>query len=60
MIDLEPQHLKTVKHILAKDIPQCEIRAFESRTNGKAWKYSDIDLAIVGNKPRDHLTMDQD
>ena len=59
MIDLEPQHLKTVKHILARHIPQCEIRAFGSRTNGKAWKYSDLDLAIVGHKPIDQLTMAQ-
>ncbi|MGN7611346.1 nucleotidyltransferase family protein [Magnetococcales bacterium HHB-1] len=48
MIDLAPQYLKTVKQILAKHVPDCEVRAFGSRVQGTARNYSDLDLAVVG------------
>ena len=48
MIDLAPHHLETVRKILRKHVPECEVRAFGSRVNGTLKKYSDLDLAVVG------------
>ena len=48
MIDLPPAQLETVKRILAKYVPQCEVRAFGSRIKQSAKSWSDLDLAIVG------------
>jgi predicted nucleotidyltransferase len=30
--------------------PNCEVRAFGSRLEGNADKYSDLDLVLVGNE----------
>lgn len=49
MIDLAPEHLETVRRILAEHVPGCEVRAFGSRTDGTAREYSDLDLALVGD-----------
>ena len=51
MIDLNPKHFEIVQHILAKYVPGCEVRAFGSRVKWTAKDYSDLDLAVVGNKP---------
>ena len=48
MIDLPPQHLATIRRILAEQVPECEVRAFGSRVDAKAKPYSDLDLALVG------------
>ena len=48
MIDIAERHLETIKRILAEFVGDCEVRAFGSRGNGQATKYSDLDLAIVG------------
>ena len=48
MIDLPPAHLNTLRSILARHVPECEVRVFGSRANGTAKPYSDIDLALVG------------
>ena len=53
MIDLNPNHLETVKAILAEHVPECEVRAFGSRATWTAKDYSDLDLAIVGEGPMD-------
>ena len=50
MIDLSPKDLKTIQHILAKYAPGCEVRAFGSRVKWTAKDYSDLDLAVVGNR----------
>jgi predicted nucleotidyltransferase len=47
MIDLSPAHLEIVRRLLAAHVPGCEVRAFGSRVNGTARKYSDLDLAVV-------------
>ncbi len=47
MIDLSPQHLQTVRAILDRHVPNCEVRAFGSRVSGPAKNYSDLDLAVV-------------
>ena len=50
-IDLNPNHLATVKAILAEHVPECEVRAFGSRATWTAKDYSDLDLAVVGEGP---------
>ena len=53
MIDLKPEYLEEVKHILIKHATDCEVRAFGSRINGQAIKYSDLDLVLVGKEKLD-------
>ena len=48
MIDLNPNHVETVKRILAEHVSGCEVRAFGSRATWTAKDYSDLDLAMVG------------
>ena len=48
MIDLSPLHLEIIKKILQEYVPDCEVRVFGSRVKGAAKRYSDLDLAIVG------------
>ena len=56
-VDLNPNHLATVKAILAEHVPECEIRAFGSRTTWTAGDYSDLDLAVAGEGPVDWRTL---
>ena len=49
-IDLNPNHLGTVKAILAEHVPECEVWAFGSRAAWTARDYSDIDLAVGGER----------
>ena len=49
MIDLSPRCLATVKAILARHVPGCEVRAFGSRATWTARDHSDLDIAIVGH-----------
>ena len=53
MIDINPNHLGTVKAILSEHVPECEVRVFGSRATWTAKDYSDLDLAIVGAGPMD-------
>jgi predicted nucleotidyltransferase len=48
MINVEPGHLEEVKRILESLTPGCEAWAFGSRVTGKNRKYSDLDVALVG------------
>ena len=57
MIDLSPNHLKTVRQILAEHVPACEVRAFGSRVTQSAKEYSDLDLAVVGVTALDRHTL---
>ena len=57
MIDLNPNHLAIVKRILADHVPECEVWAFGSRASWTAKDYSDLDLAIVGDRPLDWRTL---
>ena len=50
-IDLNPNHLATVKAILAEHVPECEVWAFGSRVTWTAKDYSDLDLVVVGEGP---------
>lgn len=57
MISLNPGHLETIKGILARHVPECEIRAFGSRVTSTAMDYSDLDLAVVGARKLDADTL---
>jgi uncharacterized protein len=49
MIDIEEKYLIEIKRILSELAPDCEVRAFGSRVEGKAKKYSDLDLVLIGS-----------
>ena len=55
LIDIRPDHWDIVRNILLKHVPQYEVWAFGSRAKWKAKPYSDLDLAIITDKP---LTLD--
>ncbi|GBU24684.1 hypothetical protein R83H12_01318 [Fibrobacteria bacterium R8-3-H12] len=57
MISIQEKHLDMLKHILNLHIPNHEIRAFGSRVKGTNRKYSDLDLAIVGNGKLDNRSL---
>ncbi len=57
MIDVAPQQLETVNRILAEHVPECEVRAFGSRATWTAKDYSDLDLAVVGERALDSDTL---
>ena len=48
MIDVPFHDLASIKQILAKHVPGCEVRVFGSRVNGTARSYSDLDVVIIG------------
>jgi predicted nucleotidyltransferase len=49
VIDIEEKYLAEIQRILNEQAPDCEVRAFGSRLQGNAYKYSDLDLVLVGN-----------
>jgi predicted nucleotidyltransferase len=51
VLDLAPDALRLVQSILQKHVPELEVWAFGSRTRNKAWRYSDLDLAIIADTP---------
>jgi len=50
MIDVSPDQLQTIKDILKRHAPDCEVRAFGSRFKWTAKDHSDLDLAFVGSE----------
>jgi predicted nucleotidyltransferase len=48
---LEQSDHDTVLEILRRRIPDRTVWAFGSRVGGKARKYSDLDLVIIGSEP---------
>jgi type I restriction enzyme S subunit len=50
-IDVNPQSWLIVRSILRKHVPDREVWAFGSRAKWTAKEYSDLDIAIVGDKP---------
>lgn len=50
-IDITPEERAIVLRILNEIVPDREVRAFGSRVTGKAKPFSDLDLAIMGDKP---------
>jgi len=59
MIDLDSQSLAEIRAILYRFVPHCEVRVFGSRVGGNAQRYSDIDLAIVGQEPLGRDAMEE-
>jgi type I restriction enzyme S subunit len=51
LIDIKPEHWAIVREILQTQVPEYEVWAFGSRATGKAKEYSDLDLAILTDKP---------
>lgn len=56
-MDLSPDQLKIITGILAVQVPGCEVRAFGSRVNGKAKKFSDLDIVIMSEAPVTSMKM---
>lgn len=50
-LDLTPGQLSIVREVLEKYVPGREVLAFGSRVTGKARKFSDLDLAVMGDEP---------
>lgn len=50
MIDVEEKYLAEIRRIINEHVPECEVRAFGSRVDGTAGKFSDLDLALVGSE----------
>ncbi len=50
-IDIRPDHWEIVRSILQKYVPQYAVWAFGSRAKWTAKEYSDLDLAIITDKP---------
>lgn len=50
-MDVSTEHLEIIRKILKKHVPEYKVLAFGSRVNGKAKKFSDLDLAILSEKP---------
>jgi type I restriction enzyme S subunit len=53
MIDVNPHQLKTITRILGGHVPECKVIAFGSRATWTAKDYSDLDLAVVGERALD-------
>ncbi len=50
-VDLQPEQLTIVRDILRRRVPGREVAAFGSRATRTARKYSDLDLAVLGEVP---------
>lgn len=55
MIDLEDKYVEFIKTTVLSVLPDVEIFIFGSRTQGKAQKYSDVDIALKGHIPFNDL-----
>jgi type I restriction enzyme S subunit len=53
LLDIRPDHLQIVEAILRRQVPDKEVWAFGSRAKWTARDTSDLDLAIIGEKPLD-------
>ena len=51
LIDIRPDHWAIVHDILQKHVPQYEVWAFGSRAKWTTKEYSDLDLAVITDKP---------
>ncbi len=50
-IDIKPEHWGIVQDILQRHVPDCTVWAFGSRAKRRAKPYSDLDLAVIGDRP---------
>ena len=56
-LDLQPRHEAIVRDILRRFVPDRNVWVFGSRVTGKARRYSDLDLAVIGDRPLPPLTL---
>lgn len=54
-IDVRPEEWRILRDILRQYVAGREVWAFGSRTRGAAKTYSDLDLAIIGDRPLDDI-----
>jgi predicted nucleotidyltransferase len=59
MIDIEEKYLNEIKRILSEKVPDCEVRVFGSRVEGKAEKFSDLDLVLISNEKLDRRRIER-
>jgi type I restriction enzyme S subunit len=52
-LDMRPEHWTLVRDILRRHADGIEVWAFGSRTKGTAKPYSDLDLALISERPVD-------
>ncbi len=57
MMDVPAKHLALLKQIFESELPEVSVWVFGSRANGKAKRYSDLDLVLHHDKPIDGLTL---
>ena len=57
MIDLRPDLFDLVRSILGKYVPEREVWVFGSRVNRENKKFSDLDIAIIGETPIEPLRL---
>ena len=50
-LELTSEYLDIVRTILLRYVPDREVWAFGSRVGGRVKRYSDLDLAIIGDQP---------
>ena len=50
-LDMAPAHWVIVQDILRRLAPEHEVWAFGSRATGRAKPYSDLDLALISDRP---------
>ena len=50
MIQISENERKIIDDIISQLAPDCDVLIFGSRFHGKAWEYSDLDLAFVGEE----------
>lgn len=50
-LDVRPDHLEIVQNVLSTHVPERDVWAFGSRVNGNAQETSDLDLAIIDDRP---------
>ncbi len=57
MLDLTPEQLALVRGLLARHVPAREVRAFGSRVTGRARRWSDLDLVVMGREALPDLVL---
>lgn len=57
MLDLKPEHQAILRAIVRRHFPQHRALVFGSRARGLAKPWSDVDLALLGEKAIDDLAM---
>jgi len=50
-VELSHEERRMLRDILRKLVPDREVWAFGSRVTGRARRYSDLDLAVIGDRP---------